>query len=75
MEFDLVEKYPQQDDKDDCGIYIIVFTIYKIGSLTVPESNRCRASGDMFFGTATPNPAPWSLMESSDQPEAIGFHF
>ena len=33
-----VEKCPQQDNEDDCGVYIIVFAIHKIGGLTLPES-------------------------------------
>ena len=33
-----VENCPQQSNSDDCGIYIIVFAIHKIGNLTLPES-------------------------------------
>ena len=33
-----VQKCPQQDNQIDCGIYTIVFAIYKIVGLTLPES-------------------------------------
>ena len=33
-----VQKCPQQENTDDCGIYIIVFAVYKTGGLTLPES-------------------------------------